>query len=713
MSARPPLWAPLRAALALALALGALPARAEPPVYASLVADSLKVEGNSVLVASGHVEVLYKGTRLRATALRYDRSTDRMSIDGPILITDPSGAVFTAESADLSGDLSEGMLTSARLVLEQQLQIAAGRIVRTGGRYTVLGRTIASSCEVCAAHPVPDWEIRASRIIHDSQEHQLYFDNATLRIAGVPVAYIPRLRMPDPSVKRAPGFLLPEFRSTTLLGAGLKLPYFIPLGDSRDLTVTPYLATGRTATLGLRYRQAYANGGLEATGALTSDSIRPGTPRGYLFADGHFALQNGYKLRFQVRTTSDDAYLSDYGISTQDRLRSLIEITRTSRDAYSGYQINAFHTLRAGEDSATLPWFVGALTTERRFSPPLLGGEAGFTVSALAATRSSAADVAGRDVARGSVGLSWRRSWVLPGGVLATALASARADLYGISQDSGYPDSIGRLLPAAGVELRWPLVRPGKGGAAQVLEPVLQVIWSPETVTSVPNEDSTLVEFDEGNLWSLDRFIGADAVERGWRLNAGATWTRYAPSGWSVGVTAGRVWRSTALQPWSTASGLGGASSNWLAAVELKLGGLSLIERGLFDDGFALTKNELRLAWAGKKLNFGTSYIQMVADASEGRTDPTREWAFDAAYSLGNDWSGKLSWRYDFVAERTTGAGLVLRWQSECLNVDLSLSRRFTSSTSVTPTTDFGLTVGLIGIGGGSDRPSRHRTCGA
>ena len=52
--------------------------------------------------------------------------------------------------------------------------------------------------------------------------------------------------------------------------------------------------------------------------------------------------------------------------------------------------------------------------------------------------------------------------------------------------------------------------------------------------------------------------------------------------------------------------------------------------------------------------------------------------------------------------QRGTIAGLGLAYQNECITVDVSLSRRFTSSTSVEPTTDFSLSVGLLGFGNGT-----------
>ncbi|MFC2966546.1 LPS-assembly protein LptD [Acidimangrovimonas pyrenivorans] len=689
--------------------LGASPAAAQsadaaaPP--ATLVADSVKVGTDRNLIADGHVEVLYQGTRMTASRVVYDRTGDRLTIDGPIRITDANGTVLRADSAELSRDLRNGLLRSARMVLDQQLQLAARQITRVDGRYSELSRTVVSSCEVCAGHPRPLWEIRAARVVYDQQERQIYFSNATLRLGGVPVFYLPRLRMPDPTLKRATGFLTPKFRNTSLLGAGVRLPYFIAIGDHRDLTLTPYLSNSRTTTLGLRYRQAFVNGRITATGALGRDDILPGETRGYLFADGSFALRDGYTLSFNLETVSDAAYLLDYGLPSKDRLQSDIELSRTRRDQYISTRLLAFRSLRAGEDNATLPGPVAVYTQIRRFRPALIGGQAQLSFQGFGLARRATSDPTNtgkaRDMTRASVKLDWRRNWVTRPGIVVSAIAQARGDIYAIAQDPNWADSIGRIAPAAALELRWPWVKAGRNGASQVIEPVIQLILAPKSVSAAPNEDSTLVEFDEGNLWALNRFAGYDAIEQGPRANVGLRWTRQSADGWNLGVVAGRVFRAVDKAQFSTGSGLGGAKSNWLTAVQLKTpNGLSLIGRALFDNNFSVTKNEVRLGWAGDRLNFGTSYVWLVPDPTENRLTKTAEWALDADWNFRGNWTGSVAWRYDFEAERATSAGLNLNWRNECLSVDLSLSRRFTSSTSVSATTDFGLSVDLIGISG-------------
>ena len=703
-----------RLALALCLWLFALPVASQVLAQdmATLVADRVSIAADTTLVAEGHVEVWWRGTRLRASAIRYDRATGRLQITGPITITDGDNLILLADSADLSADLQQGILRSARMVLNQQLQLAATEINRVGGRYTTLNRVVASSCQVCAANPVPLWEIRAARVVHDQSAHQLYFDQAQFRVAGVPVFYLPRLRMPDPSLKRATGFLMPQFRSTSTLGPGLKLPYFIAIGDSRDLTLTPYVATNGTRTLDLRYRQALHSGSLQFDGAVTRDGLIPGVMRGYLFGTAEAALPGGYQLRFDLQAVSDSAYLLDYGKGQVDRLHSGVSVTRTSHTSYFSAGLNQFTSIRQGEDNATLPGQVAELTFHRRFRPALLGGEGGFWFQTTALNRRSSADQVGRDTARASARLDWRRNWTLPGGINLSALGALTTDFYAIGQDSSFPARIVRATPIAAVELRWPWSRTGANGASQVIEPVAQLVYSPADGPLVPNEDSVLVEFDEGNLFALNRFPGSDVTERGLRANLGVGWTRFDPAGWSASATLGRVYRLIDPGQFSAGSGLAGAQSDWLAAVELQTdGGISLTNRAIFDSDLNFSRDELRLGVTTDRLALSTSYLWLVADAAENRPTATSEWAMAAGYDLGNQWSGRFNWRYDGKAQRATSAGLGLAYRTECVTVDLSLSRRFTASTSAAPTTDFGLSVTLVGFGGSGEAGAVRKSC--
>jgi LPS-assembly protein len=685
---------------------------------ATLVAERVEITGTSVLIAEGDVEIFYKGRRLKAQKIVYDKATDRLQITGPIVLVDGSSSVLLASQADLSSDLTDGVLQSARLVLNQQLQLAASEVMRVGGRYTRLGRTVASSCQVCAANPTPLWEIRASQVVHDQQERQIYFDNAQFRVAGIPIFYLPRLRMPDPTLKRANGFLRPSIRTTSSLGFGVKLPYFLALGDSADLTITPYLTVNKGRQVELRYRQAFRTGAIEVNTAFTRDDLLPGENRGYLLATGGFVLPREFYLSFRLEAVTDPAYLLDYGVSEKDRLDSRIALTRTRRNEHISAQFTYYNSIRNAEINATLPSSIGDLTFQRRFSGGPLGGEAGLRFQTHSHRRVSTSEVDadgdgnsdGRDLSRASLRLDWRRGFLLSNGIEVTGLGEVTADFYSVSQDAIFGGNTTRVHGAAAVELRWPWLRT-TGSATHVIEPVAQLVWSPSTTEALPNEDSALVEFDEGNLFSLNRFPGSDATERGVRANLGISWTRYDPAGWTMGATLGRVVRAKDLDQFGVASGLAGKSSDWLAALQVTTAdGLQVTNRLVFDDTFDITKGEVRMTYPKERYGISSGYVWTVADASENRLKPTSELTFDAYYKISDGWTSKASGRYDFEADRATRAGIGFEYKNECILVDLSLSRRFTSSTSVEPTTDFGLSVELIGFGSGA-KPGPARRC--
>ncbi|SEN06599.1 LPS-assembly protein [Pseudorhodobacter antarcticus] len=701
------------ALLLCVLLMGPMAAQAPAMDLASLVADRVSIAGNDTLVADGNVEIFHKGTRLKASQITYDRAADLLTIAGPIVLTDNAGTLILADQAALSADFTEGVLQSARLVLDQQLQLAASEMMRIGGRYTSLNNTVVSSCKVCASNPTPLWEIRAKRVVHDGVERQIFFNSATFRVAGVPVFWIPHLRIPDPTLKRQTGLLAPSFRTTSGLGFGAKIPYFIRIGDDKDLTVTPYLSSKAAQSVELRYRQAFRTGSVETTGAISRDLLVPGQTRGYLTTTGRFALPSDFTLSFSGIYVTDDAYLVDYGIPYSDRLDSRAEVARTRRNEHISARIINYRSIRAGDVNSTLPSIVTDLTYQRRFSPGTIGGEGGFRLQTHSHARSSniATDSDldgisdGRDMARLSATADWRRNWVLPSGVLAAVMTEVNGDFYRVAQDTAFAGNSFRGTAGAGVELRWPWVRASQNGVSHVIEPVVQVIWTGRNRTNIPNEDSALVEFDEGNLFSMNRFPGADAVEQGRFANIGLGYTRVDPAGWSLGLTMGRVFRQQDFGQFTASSGLQDKTSDWLGAVQVSVAnGVTVTNRFVFDDNFKLTKGEMRLDLAREKLGISSSYVRLQADVQEKRTSAVSELTLDGRYRFTPSWEGSISSRYDFVANRAASGGLNLGFRNECLKVDFAVSRRFTSSASVKPTTDFGLSVDLLGFGGKANR---------
>ena len=700
----------LAPALPRAQETAAVPVAGAPAV---LVADSLRLEGRDRLIAEGNVEALSGQTRLKAAKVIYDRTNDRLTLEGPITVIEGERIVVLADSGDLDASLENGLLRGARMVLDQQVQLAANRIDRIGGRYTQLYKTAATSCRVCDDGKPPLWQIRAKRVVHDQQERQLYFDNAQLRIYDVPVLWFPRLRLPDPTLDRATGFLIPSFKQTSRLGLGMKVPYFVTLGDHRDLTITPYLSP-ETRTLELRYRQAFRRGDIELNGAISNDTLTPDSRRAYLFGTGRFFLPREFQLTFDIEMTSDDAYLLDYDYSDKDRLDSEIAITRTRRDEFIRGSLTGYQTLRASESNSTLPTIIGDLTYERRFVPGFMGGEVRLGLEANSRYRSSddPTDGIGRDVSRVSTDLFWLRDWGLAYGVQASVTGGVSVDAFRILQDDTFDGDLTEVIPQAAVTLRWPLIKASPSGTVHLLEPVAMLGWTGGSRRDLPNDESTRVEFDEGNLLSLSRFPAPDRRERGAVAVYGLNWMRQDSGGLQTNLMLGQVWRADADPDFSQSSGLSGHTSDLLLAGQIKTAdGLSIAARTLYDGGLSLSKAEARLLWQQQAFSLGAAYVWLGTDPAEDRASTQSEWSLDGTYRISRHWTGSANVRYDVARDETAEAGVGLRYRNECVELNLSLSRRFTASAIVEPSTDVGFTIAIRGFGVGDADRSYTRTC--
>jgi len=319
---------------------------------------------------------------------------------------------------------------------------------------------------------------------------------------------------------------------------------------------------------------------------------------------------------------------------------------------------------------------------------------------------------------RAGGGIDWRRQWLLPQGVVAETTARAVLDLYQVWNDPVQPDGFeARGMPTAAAELRWPLVRT-TARADHVIEPIVQLIWSEYLgETDVPNEDSQLPEFDETNLFALNRFPGVDRLETGSRANLGIRYARYAPGGWSIGATLGRVIRAEPQPFFPDGGGFPGGWSDFVGAVYVDFGtGLRAVDRAAFTPELDFRRNEFALVWDTPRAGLIASYVYLAEVAFEddpflGPEPTTSELSLDARYRVHPNWEVRGLWRYDIERGDNLRAGAGITYGNECAEFDLSVSRRYTSSDNVPPSTSIGFSVQLAGIGEDGTRDWPPRVC--
>ncbi|MEE3100885.1 MAG: LPS assembly protein LptD, partial [Pseudomonadota bacterium] len=385
---------------------------------------------------------------------------------------------------------------------------AAAEARRIDGRYNVLSRAVFSPCLVCPEDPTPLWRIRADRIVHDERTRTVHYENATFDVLGVPLAWTPYFRHPDPTLKRASGVLPPVYRQNSNFGQGLKLPYYFVLSDQADLTLTPYITTDDGLIMEGEYRAEFERASLSLAGSITQqDYDGDDELRGHVFGAGLYRFGDGVEAGFTLEQASDDGYLRRYEFSEDDRLESEVFLRASDQDGWGEVSLVRFQSLRDNEPFGQIPQAIPTVEGRRVWDAPL-GGRFGLDMGGYYLKRTE-----GQDTLHGFLGVDYEKSWITRPGIQFTAYGDLRGDSWRIDDVPGITpgsssDERSRFGPTLALEARYPLLRRdadgdwlswafGAGPVTHLVEPIAQAVFSTYTDDSpaLPNEDSQLVEF--------------------------------------------------------------------------------------------------------------------------------------------------------------------------------------------------------------------------
>ena len=218
-------------ALAFSALLQPLRAQTASPERMAVEAQEL-IQDNTknTVTAHGNVQVYYKGRTLEADQVIYDRNTSRVYAEGHAKLTEKDGQVSYAERFDLTDDLRQGFIDSLQSQTTDKTYLSSPR-AEYAGDARVYERPTYTACAPCEdPDRSPLWRVRARKIIHRTDEKNLYFEHADLELYGLPIAYLPFLSIPDPTVKRRSGLLSPHATYKSQLGYGLWHPDLLGVG---------------------------------------------------------------------------------------------------------------------------------------------------------------------------------------------------------------------------------------------------------------------------------------------------------------------------------------------------------------------------------------------------------------------------------------------------------------------------------------------------
>jgi LPS-assembly protein len=701
---------------------------------AILSADTVTVDRELGLVtATGKVEITQGERVLLADTVTYNNRTGAATASGNVALMEPSGDVMFAEYAELESGFKAGVIRTFRLLMADGSRLAANQATRGEDGVAELSRGVYTPCQSCEGRE-PLWQIKAIRVVHDAPRQQVRYQDAFLEAWGVPIAYVPFFAHPDPTVKRASGFLAPNFGSSSDLGLTAETPYFWAIDGSKDLTLAPTFTTKEGVIAAAEYRQRTASGAFQLDGSFTRTDQRDlngertgrTVNRGHVRGDGRFDLDSTWRTGFDVFRATDDTYLRRYRIKDKRKLyesnfgRETPSEAPFGRDTltsdvflegfrgrnYAAMSAYAFQGLKIDDDPGKTPLVAPFLEYAHVGEPNSIGARFQMNALGYALYRTE-----GTDARRVSIDGGWQLPYIAPGGDIFTLTANVRGDVYWVNgldvPGSLNGDSVsgvtGRLVPSLAAEWRYPLVR-SDDYVRQVIEPVVLGAISPYggNKASIPNEDAISFELDETNLFSLDRFPGRDRVETGPHATVGLRYAAYGPTGGSSSVLIGQSFRMRDDSTFGTGSGLEGSRSDYVARITVNpTDTISFTQRLRFDrQDFNLDRNEIYLYAGDRPLLFSLGYVALDrAQFLSGRSDREEVYVAGRVW-LTDVWRVQASYRRDLSdGGGPLSARAALIYEDECFLLSSEFNRDFTRDRDIKPSTSIHFRVRLLHLG--------------
>ena len=669
------------------------------------------------VTATGNVEISSGDRVLLADSVSYSERDGVVTASGNLTLMEPTGEVIFAEHLQLSEDLTEGFIESIRILLTDKSRFAANGARRYGAGRMELAKAVYSPCEICREHPdrAPLWQIKAARVIHHRDAHEIEYRDAVLEVYGVPVAYTPYFRHADPLTPRKSGFLPPEFGSSSDLGTTAQIPFFWAIEQDRDLTFAPIFTTDEGVVLTGEYRALTAKGGYSGETSLTytdkrndnNDRLNDKEFRGHVDASGRFDIDKTWRWGFDLDRATDDTYLSRYGFKDDDVLTSSMFVEGFRGRQYMSASTYTFQGLNVEDDPGTTPYVAPLLDYSVTLRPERLPGRLYFDASAVSLYRRD-----GFDSRRISTDGNWQLPYVAPAGDIYTLTAGLGLDLYWLNgfrtaadaaNGTSSNDLQARLRPTVALDWRFPFVR-REGSVRQVIEPVAQVIVTPYggNPEEIPNEDSRSLEFDETNLFSLNRFPGYDRVESGPRANLGLKASAYGVSGGYTSLTMGQVFRAKDDDTFAEQSGLDDHRSDYVMALTVAPSKFfDLTNRLRLDrNDLSLRRHEIYFSIGPKNLRFNTNYVALDQEQSADEVEAQEELYNSLRWQIDERWIANLQSRRDLRdggSQIRTGAGL--QYLDECIGFGLTVERNFTRDRDREPSTSINFRFLLQNLG--------------
>jgi LPS-assembly protein len=227
---------------------------------------------------SGGILISQRGVQVQADESTINMTTKKGVVSGNVVMTSPQG-VFSADSARLDIDNETGDFKNGEFMVEEDgYHIRAEEVRKISEFEFDLEDSDMTSCK-CLDGSRP-WELRSGSC-SITQEGYAHAYDTSFRFQDLPVLYTPYMVFPV-KTRRASGLLVPQWGMTNRDGFRYRQPIFLPVDDSTDFTITPFVDTKSRVGSALEVQKIYSrSSNVRSRMYYSNESMRGDNLRGF------------------------------------------------------------------------------------------------------------------------------------------------------------------------------------------------------------------------------------------------------------------------------------------------------------------------------------------------------------------------------------------------------------------------------------------------
>ena len=215
-----------------------------------IYADFISYDKDENLIAKGNAKIINKNEIISSNLIIINKKDSKIILPTEFKYKDEKNNYYYGSSGFFSKNMKKSEINNVKLLLNDGSRIVGKKVIKnnnieiiTKGSYSPCSSKINIKDFIC-----PIWQIDGEKILHDRNTLFLYQKHAKIKLANVPVFYLPYLVTPSPLRKeRKSGFLTPSI-SLNFFNAkttqSISLPYYFNLALDKELTFTPVINYG-------------------------------------------------------------------------------------------------------------------------------------------------------------------------------------------------------------------------------------------------------------------------------------------------------------------------------------------------------------------------------------------------------------------------------------------------------------------------------------